>query len=57
MASELIAGLRGGAAEREAAYAELLRREAAHNNASAIRSGSTSESAGKIHRADPKFAS
>ena len=44
MASELIAGLRGGAAEREAAYAELLRREAAHNNASASSGASASES-------------
>ena len=31
MAAELIAQLHGGAAEREAAYAELLRREAQHN--------------------------
>ena len=33
MAAELVAGLRGGAAEREAAYTELFRLEAEHEAA------------------------
>ena len=51
MSTRLIAKLRGGAAEREAAYAGLLRREALHN----AKAGSGASSTASVTR-DPVLA-